>query len=133
MKLGERVWAFALGFLVVSSDVRADVVYSCEHDFRLLVLENARDGRQVAWQKPIRDAGKVVVTSCYFNKGHSYKLTDLNLYLDRSVEGMNVTTYAGIGDHCSEGELLVFNDKTKTVLIVTVSDFSNQKYICSRS
>ncbi|WP_441232772.1 hypothetical protein [Bradyrhizobium sp. 1200_D9_N1_1] len=70
--------------------------------------------------------------SCGFTDGRKFLLTDMNLYVDRSgVADKSVMVYRGTGNHCSEGKLLIFNDRTNAVMVLKVHDFSAEKYQCS--
>ena len=70
--------------------------------------------------------------SCGFTDGRKLLLTDSNLFVDRSaVVDKSVVVYRGIGNHCSEGELLIFNDRTKLVMILNVHDLTTEKYQCA--
>jgi len=75
------------------------------------------------------EAGKFA--SCGFTEGHKFKLTDMNLFSDRSaVVGKNMATYRGIGNHCSEGQLLLFNERSNIVVILNVHSAVSLKFQC---
>ena len=70
--------------------------------------------------------------SCGFTDGHKIKLTDMNLFADRSaVFGKNLSVYRGIGNHCSEGQVLIFNERTNVALILQVHSALLSKYQCT--
>src|SRR5260370_15139662 len=56
---------------------------------------------------------------CGFAEGHRFRLTDLNMWANReSVVDKGVWVYRGTGNACSEGHLLVFNERTTSVLVL---------------
>ena len=59
-------------------------------------------------------------------------LKKLNWWIDGEPLNRGVWVYRGLANTCSQGSLLIFNERANSVLIVNVSDFSSIKYECTR-
>jgi hypothetical protein len=69
---------------------------------------------------------------CGFAEGIKMNLKDLSGSvgnLERNSQTISV--YQGRSDSCSQGKLLIFNERTNAVVILDVQDFTSQKYQCS--
>lgn len=98
------------------------------HNYRLRRYV-ANDGKSGASWGEEYERGKYA--SCGFVDGHKIKLTDLNLWENReAVADKNTWVYRGIGNSCSQGHLLMFNERTLSLLIVDVGTFVSTKYMC---
>ena len=104
----------------------------CEQDRSLRLWDaNDRDGRQerrAAWSTVV--TAKRIRASCYFSEGHRIRLGDLAWWRDPATAEKGVWVFRGIGNHCSQNQLLVYNEKTGIVLILNVIDMKSSEYQC---
>ena len=70
---------------------------------------------------------------CGFTEDHKIRLTDLNWFVKNreAVVDKSISIYKGRSNTCSEGKLLIFNDRTNLVMILNVHDFTTEKYQCA--
>ncbi len=70
--------------------------------------------------------------SCGFADGRKILLTDLNLWPNKDLNvDQGVWIYRGMGNHCSAGHLLFFNELKEFVLILDVHTMGTDEYICA--
>jgi hypothetical protein len=70
---------------------------------------------------------------CGFSEGAKINLRDLSGFVGNlERDSQMVSVYRGRSDSCSQGKLLIFNERTGAVAILDVQDFSSQKYQCSK-
>jgi hypothetical protein len=106
--------------------------YSCDED-RFFVQHGDRDGKPSAsWGHVIDSGGKKVRVSCGFVDGRTVRLGDMALFPDRSKAESFVWVYRGIGNSCSQVELLIFNEATRQLSILNVSTMQKSTYRCER-
>jgi len=69
---------------------------------------------------------------CGFHDGYKIRLKDLTGFVGNQERDLqNVSVYRGLSDSCSQGKLLIFNERVKSVAILNIQDFSTEKYQCS--
>lgn len=90
------------------------------------------DDRKVhaLWGQKLNDGH---FASCGFIEDHKIRLIDINWFVNNreAVIDKSISIYKGHSNTCSEGKLLIFNDRTNLVMILNVHDFSTEKYQCT--
>ena len=109
----------------------ADEKFSCS-DGRWLSTYTSDGENRASWGTVFQSDGKKVRVSCGFWDGHEFMLKKLNWWIDGEPLNRGVWVYRGLANTCSQGSLLIFNERASSVLIVNVSDFSSIKYECTR-
>ena len=98
----------------------------CDNDHQLILRPTT-----ASWGTGFVNEGQQTWGRCGFVNGHEIALTAINLYPNRGeMASKDVRIYHGIGDHCSQGQLLIFNDQTQRVMILNVFDYSFEQYAC---
>ena len=123
-------------FQTIPSRADETIRFQCSHHdpsnskvYRIIQYLGSDQKFGASWGEEFR---KGQYASCGFTDGRKFLLTDMNLFVDRStVVDKSVVVYRGIGNHCSEGKLLIFNDRTKLVMILNVHDLTTEKYQCA--
>ena len=70
---------------------------------------------------------------CGYPEGYKLLLKDLSGYvgnLERDLQ--TVSVYRGRSDTCSQGKLLIFNNRTNSVAILDIQAFTSQTYTCAK-
>jgi hypothetical protein len=97
--------------------------------YRLIQYLGSNKNFGASWGEEFR-AGQYA--SCGFTDGRRFSLTDVGLFIEKSaVVDKSVAVYRGIGDHCSEGKLLIFNERTKLAMIIAVQTLDASRFRCS--
>ena len=90
----------------------------------------ANDGHLTAhWSEELSIG---VRAGCGFTDGNKTPLGSLALWADPARAKLAIFVYRGIGDHCSEMQLLIFNELASRVHIVKLSSGIVDSYQCNR-
>jgi hypothetical protein len=126
--------AVLIGALLVAYSTRAyaiEEVMPCGKDGSLRLWDaNDSSGRQV------RGAEWYFTTAGHFDYGCGFyevgriSLGDLALWSDPRTAAKGVWVFRGVGDHCSQNQLLIYNESTRKVVILNSSDMSSVVYQC---
>jgi hypothetical protein len=128
-----RASVFGLGSLFLSGIIcSANEDFSCSDAHYLSRYTRDREDR-ASWGTVFQSQGKEVRASCSFWEGHKFALKKLNWWIDGEPLDPAVWVYRGLANTCSQGSLLIFNERTSSVLIVNVSDFSLKEHKCIRA
>jgi len=122
--------ALAFGWIGVSAASAAN--YTCNDDRYLNQHDGTVQKPGASWGKWITSDGKKIRTSCGFVDGQAVRLGSLALFQDRTKADSFVWVYRGIGNSCSQLELLILNEVTQQVTIFNVSTAQKQTYQCAR-
>jgi hypothetical protein len=70
---------------------------------------------------------------CGFPEGVKMRLKDLSGFVGNpESDSQAVSVYRGLSNSCSQGKLLIFNERTSAVVILEVQDFTSRKYQCAK-
>ena len=130
--LGKTFFAICALATVSTSCASADAEFGCTEG-RWLKFYTSNGDHRAAWGTTLNIAEKKVRASCGYSAGYEFKLRKLNLWTDGEPADRGVWVYRGLGNTCSEGTLLIFNERTASVLVVKTSDFVSTSYKCERA
>jgi hypothetical protein len=106
----------------------ADQQFSCS-DKHLLTLHRSDGQNGARWGKVLSNGG---VANCSFWEGHRFKNSDMGMF-PSAVASKGIWIYRGLGNACSDNQLLIFSEQTNKVMIIRNYDFSTSIFECSDS
>ena len=111
----------------LSSVALGDEYVLCDDGLRRLSFYGEGE-KSVGWGKKLDIDGTASWASCGFREGIDIPLKAINDW-SIDVSGKNVRIFHGVGNVCSAGQFLLYNQLSKIVLIVH-SDFTTEKFEC---
>jgi hypothetical protein len=124
MKVRKALFALTLSQLVLQP-AYADSKFSCS-DSHILNLYSRDEESRASWGIVLSEG----VASCSFWAGHRYKHSDMGMFPSQ-LANKGIWIYRGLGNACSEGQLLIFNEQTNKVMIIRNYDFSTSIFECT--
>src|SRR5689334_565112 len=114
-RLLPRAIAAAAALIFTAAGASAQEYVSCGPDHRIGFTTNDN----AFWGTLVTVDGQLGWSGCAYKNGVGIPLTDINDWTDLSkVAGKSVRIFHGIGNVCSAGQFLIFNELTGDVLIV---------------
>jgi hypothetical protein len=125
MKFRSILFVVALSQLPLLS-AYADQMFSCSEQHRLTLYNRDAENRAF-WGQVLSNQ---IVASCGFSEGHRYKNSDMGMFPSELAK-KGLWIYRGVGNACSEGQLLIFNGQTNKVMILRNYEFSSDIFQCT--
>lgn len=119
--------ALAVAFCA-TNHASADDEINCSGDHRLSFF--VAEGKSAYWQEKFIVDGKVYWGGCFYIDGVDIPLSALNDYIDKAkIADKHVQIFHGFGNHCSAGQLLIF-DQLKHFVLVVRGDLTSERFQC---
>ena len=126
MKVRKVFFALTLSQLALQP-AYADQHFSCS-DRHILTLYSRDEEKRASWGIVLSEG----VASCSFWEGHRYKNSDMGM-LPSELANKGIWIFRGLGNACSEDQLLIFNEQTNKVMLIHNYDFSTNIFECSEA